>query len=86
VYHIGGKDVVPVKAKVPNWLWVLLLVDLAAVALMIGSKFGGWVLPGWVELLASLAPTLTFMAWGLWEYKPGGVWDQYEARTKDKKQ
>lgn len=74
------------KMKLPNWLWVLLILDFACVVLLIGGKFGSWALPGWLELLAQLAPTLTLLAFGLWERKPGGVWDQYEAERKERLQ
>lgn len=45
-----------------------------------------WALPGWLELPAPLVPTLTLLAFGLWEGKPGGVWDQYEARARERAQ
>lgn len=74
------------KVKLPNWLWALLILDFVCVVLLIGRRFGGWALPGWLEILASLVPTLTLAAFGLWECKPGGVWDQYEGRQKERTQ
>lgn len=78
------------KAELPNWLWALLILDFACVVLLSGGRFGGWALPGWLELLAPLVPTLTLLAFGLWECKPGGVWERYEAKqrkmTREEKQ
>ena len=74
------------KVNLPNWLWALLVLDFACVVLLIGGKFGGWALLGWLELLTPLVPTLTLLAFGFWEDGPGGVWEQYEARHKEKGQ
>ena len=74
------------KAELPNWLWALLILDFVCVVLLTGGKFGGWALPGWLELLVPLVPTLSLVAFGLWECKPGGVWDQYEAKQKERTQ
>lgn len=74
------------KVKLPNWLWALLILDFVCVVLLIGGRFGGWALPGWLKLAAPLVPTLTLAAFGLWERKPGGVWDRYEAGRKKRAQ
>ena len=76
------------KVKMPGWLYLLLLLDAASVVLLIGARFGGWALPEWLALewlerLAPLVPTLTMVVWGIWMHKPGGVWNQYEARKKE---
>ena len=78
------------KVKLPNWLWALILLDGVCVVLLAGVKFGGWVLPGGLEFLASphMSPVMsvvTLLAFAAWEHKPGGVWDQYEARRQEKK-
>lgn len=71
------------KVKLPDWLYLLLLLDAASIILLIGAGFGGWTLPEWLERLAPLVPTLTMVVWGIWEFKPGGVWGQYETRKKE---
>ena len=77
------------KVELPNWLWALIIFDGVCVVLLAGVKFGGWALPGGLELLASpyassVMSVVTLMAFGIWERKPGGVWDQYEVRRKEK--
>ncbi len=78
------------KVKLPNWLWALIILNGVCVVLLAGVKFGGWVLPGGLEFLASsympsVMSMVTLLAFGIWERKPGGGWDQYEARRKENK-
>ena len=78
------------KTELPNWLWALIILDGVCVVLLAGVKFGGWVLPGGLEFLgssyvSSVMSVVTLLAFGIWERKPGGVWDQYEARRPEKK-
>ena len=73
------------KVTMPVWLYGLLLVDLADLVLLIGGRFGGWALPGWLAAVLPYVPMLSLLAWLYWANRPGGAVDRHEAMQEGKK-